>query len=803
MILGAQNSGTIGANLSRETITYFTNEGDSIGIELSNSGDTLRAFASGAGGGTDDQVISRSNDTIYLEDGGFVVLPDSTGYDSLDYALDYAFAYTLDSLNTTDGTPDTIFTFTAYQDTNYVVEAFVYGIRTGGTAGNPGDQFNKRLDYKYINVRDTLYDLQADGGTKEDVVGGGLTDAYFITEGTEVKLLVRGVIDYDFTWYSQVLVTKIPYKELATIGSGVFGIGSAGTDDQVLTRSNDTIYLEDGGFVVLPDTTAAGGVPVHADEQIVFGDGATAGGVTENTFVYDDASNILTVLGQIHGYQGKFERGGASGNIKILRTDGAGMAIGGGNAQSVILFDTAYTFEIRGASRANVETAILNSGSEYLGIDGLGSVRLPNYTSSSSFTGTAVGNLAFDASGNIITEATSAGAGDSLGINLTAGFIPFGVDGGKGFSQATSLRTDAAQTFLVTPPIIYHGFTAPAGNVALLMGQGRGGDGNTWVDMKSTTAGDGFRIIRATGANGDASFQNWGTGAINFYTNTSTIRGKIFNTGQWRFNNYTTASSFPGTAVGNLAFDASGNIITEAAVNGDSLGTSFTDRLLIFGDGTRAGQTNANLFLNANNVVLETPRAMQMGNGATDGQASFIEIGGRRSGDGSATIDFVAEGGVDYSTRAIRNAGANGSFSFTQQGTGGVVFRNVSTADIEFETNSLDRVTIDGATGALELWNGTAPTSSPANLISLYATDVSSSSELRVRDEAGNVTTLSPHNFSLINKPSHPMAWAFYSEKELPSGEKVAINVDMYRLAELVEELTGEKLIHIKTINND
>lgn len=33
-------------------------------------------------------------------------------------------------------------------------------------------------------------------------------------------------------------------------------------------------------------------------------------------------------------------------------------------------------------------------------------------------------------------------------------------------------------------------------------------------------------------------------------------------------------------------------------------------------------------------------------------------------------------------------------------------------------------------------------------------------------DEAGNITTLSPHNFSLIGQPSEPVAWSFYSENE-------------------------------------
>jgi len=43
----------------------------------------------------------------------------------------------------------------------------------------------------------------------------------------------------------------------------------------------------------------------------------------------------------------------------------------------------------------------------------------------------------------------------------------------------------------------------------------------------------------------------------------------------------------------------------------------------------------------------------------------------------------------------------------------------------------------------MALLNGTAPTNSPANLIQIYAEDVGGSSELKVRDEAGDVTVLS------------------------------------------------------------
>lgn len=94
--------------------------------------------------------------------------------------------------------------------------------------------------------------------------------------------------------------------------------------------------------------------------------------------------------------------------------------------------------------------------------------------------------------------------------------------------------------------------------------------------------------------------------------------------------------------------------------------------------------------------------------------------------------------------------------------------------------------------GTFAIFNGTAPTGSVTDGIVLYAEDVSSSSELKVRDEAGNVTTLSPHNFDLIPEgPSEDMAWSYYSERD---GKR--INVDMLKAIRLLEKLSGEKLVH-------
>ncbi len=102
-------------------------------------------------------------------------------------------------------------------------------------------------------------------------------------------------------------------------------------------------------------------------------------------------------------------------------------------------------------------------------------------------------------------------------------------------------------------------------------------------------------------------------------------------------------------------------------------------------------------------------------------------------------------------------------------------------------------------TATLAFLNGTAPTASITDGILLYSEDESASSELKVRDEAGNVTTLSPHNFSMINK-SEPMAWSFYSENEEVDKK---INVDMLRAIRLIEEVTGEKLAYVQNIDDE
>jgi hypothetical protein len=90
--------------------------------------------------------------------------------------------------------------------------------------------------------------------------------------------------------------------------------------------------------------------------------------------------------------------------------------------------------------------------------------------------------------------------------------------------------------------------------------------------------------------------------------------------------------------------------------------------------------------------------------------------------------------------------------------------------------------------------DGTAPSGMATNTAGLYANNVGSTVEMFAIDEAGAATQISPHGFELFTpEPGEPYPWS-YSSKNDYLGEEV--NIDLSKLARLVEVLTGEKIIH-------
>jgi hypothetical protein len=171
---------------------------------------------------------------------------------------------------------------------------------------------------------------------------------------------------------------------------------------------------------------------------------------------------------------------------------------------------------------------------------------------------------------------------------------------------------------------------------------------------------------------------------------------------------------------------------------------------------------------------------------------------------GTASIDpmeplHVLTNSDGQGIRLERTDSTTGRYSLSITSVGDFDLAETGVASRLHITKSSGNVGIGGtafgtsAAKVLGLYNGTAPGSSQADGVQLYAQDVSSSSELMVRDEAGNVTQLSPHNFALLGGPSEELAWAYYSERD---GRR--INVDMLRALRILEKLSGERLVVIE-----
>ena len=92
----------------------------------------------------------------------------------------------------------------------------------------------------------------------------------------------------------------------------------------------------------------------------------------------------------------------------------------------------------------------------------------------------------------------------------------------------------------------------------------------------------------------------------------------------------------------------------------------------------------------------------------------------------------------------------------------------------------------NGIIGAVQMEVLASDPSGVTNRASIYAKDVSSSAELFVRDEAGNVTQISPHNTE--------GEWTYYSENSI-TGKRFKVNME--KMIRRLEEITGEDFIEI------
>jgi hypothetical protein len=146
--------------------------------------------------------------------------------------------------------------------------------------------------------------------------------------------------------------------------------------------------------------------------------------------------------------------------------------------------------------------------------------------------------------------------------------------------------------------------------------------------------------------------------------------------------------------------------------------------------------------------------------------------------DGSANTSTITDGyGVYYQAYADNSGGGTAvltnSYAFYTEGTG-------ATNNYAF----YDAGACLSRFGAVILANQAGDPSGVTDSAHIYAKDDAGSSEVYVRDEAGNVTKISPHN--------EAGEWEYYS-KNSKTGKTVRINME--KLVAEVEKLSGKSFI--------
>ena len=240
-----------------------------------------------------------------------------------------------------------------------------------------------------------------------------------------------------------------------------------------------------------------------------------------------------------------------------------------------------------------------------------------------------------------------------------------------------------------------------------------------------------------------------------------------------------------------------------------------------------AADTNVVVFnTTSKKISYNTALSLQGATGAQGSTGTSVQGSAGAQGASGTSIQGAAGAQGSTGTSIQGSAGAQGTVGTSIQGSAGTSIQGAAGAQGRQGTSGTSIQGTQGATGAgasisgpgngvvysdggggsltsnlvlvdsnnLYLYNTAAAPTPAGSRVALYAEPVGATSELKVIDELGNRTVLSPHNFSLIPEgASEPLAWSYYSEQ----GDR-AINVDMLKMARLLEQLTGEKIVYIK-----
>jgi hypothetical protein len=368
----------------------------------------------------------------------------------------------------------------------------------------------------------------------------------------------------------------------------------------------------------------------------------------------------------------------------------------------------------------------------HLSIATTGQIKFNNYTSSTSFSGTVAGLLAFDSSGNIITTAGFVATSRTLTINGTT--YDLTADRSWSVGTVTSVALTVPTGLSVTgSPITSSGTLAislTAGySIPTTLSQSNWDLAfNDKINSASVT-GTTTKTLTLTQQDGGTITASWSDLNTDAVTSVNGLTGTVILTTSnisEGTNLYYTEARVNANA--NVAANTAArhNAVTLGTANGLSLSTQQLSLGLASSSTTGAlSSTDWTTFNNKQNTLTNpitgtgTINYIPKFSGSTtltnsllsegsnfvnigeNGSASeySLQIGFGRSGNGYAYIDLIGDTThTDYGMRLIRNnGGANTSSVIEHRGTGDFIFKGVDASSIKLQTSSTDRMIIDSA----------------------------------------------------------------------------------------------------------
>jgi hypothetical protein len=376
----------------------------------------------------------------------------------------------------------------------------------------------------------------------------------------------------------------------------------------------------------------------------------------------------------------------------------------------------------------------------HLSIATTGQIKFNNYTSSSSFSGTVAGLLAFDTSGNLITTNLAGVGGVPTSRTITINGTTQDLSANRTFSvgTVTSVNASVPTGFAVGSPVTSSGnieITFAAGYSLPTTSKQTNWDAayNDKINSASVT-GTTVKTLTLNQQDGGTILASWSdlnTDAVaSVFGRTGAVvaANGDYNTSQVTENTNLYYTEARVNANANVAANTAArhNAVTLGTANGLSLSTqvlslglasSSTNGALsstdwttfnnkqnaltnpITGTGTInyipkfSGSTTL-----TNSLLSEGSNFVNIGENGSASEYS-LQIGFGRSGNGYAYIDLIGDTThTDYGMRLIRNnGGANTSSFIEHRGTGDFIFKGVDASSIKLQTSSTDRMIIDSA----------------------------------------------------------------------------------------------------------